>query len=1065
MENQNMENQVFKIYLVPSYKSVVYEKTETTPDYCSVAQSFMSKDIKKIVKELKNDKQYHQVLFKNDVLKFNIDIDGLPKNMYEDLEQRIFNEISALDENLEFELAYTRNENGKKNIETKTKDYIYSHITLTGICATSSQQKIFWSNFVNKYPEYEGFCDFGHLGCAKKWYRLPNQTKEQKPNTEHYIKAGEMRDFILHDLEGCVNIDDKIINIEKEGKKKMKKEGKEELKEYENIPISENDKKLVELLNPELFYKYEDWNKMCWIFKSAGLSFELFDELSKKHDKLGKYNRNDNLLKWNNQKVSKINIGLIHHLVKKSNPEKYKELGLNYILKQDEEKTDIIKFSERYLLPKETVKISNQNDLLQKNIINFFNSDEYKSLSLKSPYGTGKTQMIKKIIDTFECKKILWLTYRKTLTNNIIGGEKFGKEYGFKSYQENKFDAERLIIQLESIQKLSYNMDFVDDEHCEYPSYDLVIIDEVESILAQFNSPTFKGASKECFDFVQNIIINSNKMLVLDGDISNRTYKFIDNFGKSINLVNDIKINKRTFKITEDRNKFIETIDADLDKNKKVVIVSMASTQCDTFSNRLTEKYPKKKILSYTGSSSDSTKKDFNNVDEIWAEADVLIYSPTCEAGVNFDKKHFDKMYGIFTDKSTTPRGLLQMFARIRQINETEIMILNDGVFSNHEVNISQYFVFEEVKNSIMALEGIQMKTENILINGKMCKSTKLSAYDVNYIYNRVEQLNSGSYYFLAYLEMMCLKKGHEFIKLNDAPEKDENGKKPEALDKENKVSKIDVILSTPDITKEEYEQALENQKKDNADEEEKNKVNRYVYKKALGIDFLVDGEEDDGVIITGKKFIQTFDVNSINNFVSLIDTSNIKDYTDNQTKEYKDKAELINKLIVDLGFNNIFDTKQILKTDFETKMNEVLKNNVLFTNQQNTQIRFNLNKTKKIDSVKGFLGFVNTLFESYNIKLSYGRIRVKGQKEKVACYNLEILNDINELLEYKIRKGFKFVDTQNIRTKPKTETYKHLIDWDKLKQQEEERAKRQKEREEELNKYAFGEINPLDML
>jgi len=956
-------------------------------------------------------------------------------------------------------MSYTRNENGKKNIETGTKNYIYSHISFDNICMSGTKQKIFWNNFVNKYPKYDGFVDYGHLGSAGKWFRLPNQTKEQKKKTEHIIIEGEMRDFILHDIEGCENLDKYITEL-KEEKKRIKKEGKEELKEFEKIPITEDDEKLINLIPAEMFYKYEDWIKLVWIFKSVGFSFDVFDKLSQKNDKLGKYDATENLKKWNTAKMSKINIGLIHHIVRKANPEEYKKLNITNFFKQEDEKKDIIKFCKRYLLPEKfkgaynKEKINDTNDLLQKSVIELFNDEKIKTLSLKSPYGTGKTQMIKSVINTFNPQKVLWITYRKTLTNNIIGGEKFGPEFGFKSYQENKFDVDRLIIQLESILKLSCQMDFIDDNHCEFPSYDLVIVDEVESILSQFNSPTFKGASKECFEFLKNVIINSNKLLVLDGDISNRTYKYIETFGKSINLVNEIKINKRKIKITHLRNKFIESIDEDLDNGLKVAIISMSSKQCDKFSERLKEKYPKKCILTYTGSSSDENKKDFNDVDNIWDKADVLIYSPTCESGVNFDKKHFNKMYGILSDKSTTPRGLLQMFARIRQIENNEILILNE-CFRNNYIKNDGYFCFDEVKNSILALEGIKLNTENIMINGKMCASTKLNAYDTNYTYNRMEQLNASAYYFLSNFEMMCLNKGHDFEILKDRP-CDTGIKKEEDIDTEFKISNIDILLQTEDIDKNQHEDFLKKQQKDNATQEEKQQISRFFYKKQLSIDILENNEES-------KKFCEMFNVNSINNFISLINLNNIKESTDNQTKEFKDRAQLINGLINDMGFANIFDNKHIFKTEFEPAMENILKNNILFTNQLNTQVRFNLNKIKKIESVKGFLGFVNSLLESYNVKVSYDRKRVKGEKEKVACYNLEILNDINELLEYKIRKGFKLVDDKNIRPKSTTEKYKNMIDFEKLKEIEERRAENIKYREEMKNALKEQLANPLD--
>ena len=58
--------------------------------------------------------------------------------------------------------------------------------------------------------------------------------------------------------------------------------------------------------------------------------------------------------------------------------------------------------------------------------------------------------------------------------------------------------ADRLMIQLESTLKLYSEMDFIDENTSIYPSYDLVIIDEIESILSHFEChQTFHGKSKD----------------------------------------------------------------------------------------------------------------------------------------------------------------------------------------------------------------------------------------------------------------------------------------------------------------------------------------------------------------------------------------------------------------------------------------------------------------------------------------------------------------------------------------------------------------------------------------
>ncbi len=49
-------------------------------------------------------------------------------------------------------------------------------------------------------------------------------------------------------------------------------------------------------------------------------------------------------------------------------------------------------------------------------------------------------------------------------------------------------------------------MDFTDENTSIYPSYDLVIIDEIESILSHFEcNQTFLGKSKDTFELIQKI--------------------------------------------------------------------------------------------------------------------------------------------------------------------------------------------------------------------------------------------------------------------------------------------------------------------------------------------------------------------------------------------------------------------------------------------------------------------------------------------------------------------------------------------------------------------------------
>jgi len=801
---------------------------------------------------------------------------------------------------------------------------------------------------------------------------------------------------------------------------------------YEFKELKQIDQDILNLLDRKKhFGNTQSWLKMCWLFKSVGYSFDVFDKLS---EGLKGYNKNGNKYHWDCQKVGNVNIGIIHHLAKQDDPEGYENLNppitKESLFGTKEKAFEYTRISKRYLLPKDVetittdfVKVTKEDHdtVLQEKIIEFFEDDTIKSFNLKSPYDTGKTQMIQRIINTYNPKRILWLSYRKTLTNDILGN--FETLFNFKDYQKHEYTADRLIIQLESVQKIGCEMTFFQGEEEEvlmkYPGYDVVIIDEVESILGHFRSPTFKGTSKACFHYIQNVIQNSRKIITLDGDMGNRAYKFIASFGRFINVVNDIKINPKKFIIDEDEKHFLNEIQKDLISNKKIVIVSMSSNKCDTLEEKIILEYgKKKKVLVYTGSSGDDTKEDFKKVLEKWSKCDVLIYSPTVESGVNFDMKYFDKMYGIINDRSTTPRAFFQMLARVRKFESNDVLIL-DKVFNTDIVNPNRiFFKFEEVKESIMLLESVDLETCDVVRNGEVYKTQKLSPYDINYIYNRTEELNASIKNWLSYFHSLALIKGHSIKYLKNKPMKiDKFMIDPDENEEiENQVSSNDKLIATPNIDNQEYKVLLTKQEKSKATKKDKMKIKKHTMKLNLGLDEL------------DADVLELFDDHSVSKFTSLIDIDNIKKNDDTDYLEAVDRSKQVKNLLQDIGFKHVFDKTVIDKETFTKTAAKIIKTNEMFTNISNSQIRFNLDKDKGLKSNKAFLGFINTILERYSLKIQYFKKTV-NQVANIPFYRLDQLNCINELLEYKILKGCKFYDSNNVRTKADTKQYAHLVD------------------------------------
>jgi len=792
---------------------------------------------------------------------------------------------------------------------------------------------------------------------------------------------------------------------------------------YPKVEITAEDYKLINLIPNHHFNDNKEWRKMIWIFKSLNLPFEEFVKLSSQSPKFHGIQDCWNWWKCCKNTTDKINIGLIHSLVKKENPEEYFKLNFKYIT-EDDTKEDVIEMNKLYLLDLDNDKLDKEEDPLTNLINGFFKDDKIKSFNLKSPYDTGKTKLIQKVIKKFKPERILWLSYRKTLTNDILGS--FGEDFDFKDYQDGDYMADRLIIQLESILKIE-GVVFEGVE--QLPRYDLVIIDEVESILSQFNSTTFKGLSKESFEYIEGILYNSKKIITLDGDLGQRTYKYIKSFGKCLNVVNTVKKNQKIFDITDDYEKYKTSIKKDILNGLKIVIVSMSSGKCNELRDFINNEVKKDlNILVYTGSSSDYLKNELKNVLKNWQEADVLIYSPTIEAGVNFDIPHFNKIYGLICDKSTTPRAFLQMLARVRKTSDNNILIFNDA-FKHNKMTINQYYNYNEVKDLLISFEDIKISNEIKLIEGMMCKISELKPYDVNYIYNKLENLNANKYSFLSYLIMLMINKGH-IVKVNNitAEEKAEakflkndlieKGLIEEEEEEETSNNKT-MILNAVDIDDNEYEKLMKKQRASIATEDEKLLIKKHSYKKKLGVDRL---SED---LLDGYLYKERID-----RFIYLIDEANIPDYKDNQTKEHRERVRLLKSAVEELGFKNIFDNTAISGEKFEENIFIVQQTNAIFTDFKGSKILFNINKNKEVKTTKAFLGFFNGLLHDYCFKIQYNRKSEKGIKK--AVYNIVELDGANELLEYKIKKGMKITDTHKIRPKPESKQWLDLIDIEK---------------------------------
>lgn len=761
-------------------------------------------------------------------------------------------------------------------------------------------------------------------------------------------------------------------------------------------------RKYLQLVKIEKMDNYEDWLSigMClYNCNNSSDSLSLWLDWSKGSVS---YNEAECIRKWNGfEKRTTMAIGYLKYHAKLHSPSEFKRF--NNVLTDDYKKKSL-KINRKYLLDRE--KDMNHDDTLLNEIRRLF-SGEIKALSMKSQYGSGKTDMIERIIQHYNPEKVLWISYRRSLTTNLHG--KF-KNYNFDNYMNYDYSGNRLICQIESLDNIQTFDDFIRE-------YDLVILDEIESILNHFESPTIANKRKT-FRLMQGFCRDSKWILALDGDFSDRSYKFLEKVseGKQSIIVNEYTDIKKKMVLTKDKEKFDKMIDEDLKAGKNIAICSMSSSLCNDYADRYEKIY---KTTRHNSKSDDKKKDKLEDVNNYWNQFQLIIYSPTIESGVDFDGEHVDKLYCILSARSTSQRAFMQMCARIRKIRDDTINIYANGLIDRKEV---EYYSYDDIKEYLREIPEVESDVviDNATGRTKMIKKViDFELYDEIKIYNVMESSNKNGYYLIPLLREIAISKGYKFEISEDKMKKDTNSK-------ELRDARLDKMLDLGNSNEEEYQKLKKKQRMSDATEEDKMKMERYYLRTELGLDRL-----DKDMLKNARDRIS-----KIHNMMILIDERNIKGINSNvfdyDVEKERQKREIILDLVRRLGYCNVFDKEEIHRNILEKSLKEILKDGLYFKDLQRSQLLFGYGKLQD-DSRETHLRYLNKIFKRYGFKIAFRNERqmVENVSWNNYYYRLEVIDNINELIECKIRRGYKMSNGDNLEFKPLKRNLGHLYDID----------------------------------
>ena len=164
----------------------------------------------------------------------------------------------------------------------------------------------------------------------------------------------------------------------------------------------------------------------------------------------------------------------------------------------------------------------------------FMEQADQKSLIIRSRYGSGKTTFLQELIKEQNPKKVLFITYRQTLARDIMRNF---KKLGFKNYLDSYEDpavwnSPRLIVQLDSLLNVVIKNDKFVCENAFDLEYDMIILDESESLLNHMDEKTMENKEIQTWDFFDELLKHSKKLVLLDGDMSQRPLSFAASYGE-----------------------------------------------------------------------------------------------------------------------------------------------------------------------------------------------------------------------------------------------------------------------------------------------------------------------------------------------------------------------------------------------------------------------------------------------------------------------------------------------------------------------------------------------------
>lgn len=678
---------------------------------------------------------------------------------------------------------------------------------------------------------------------------------------------------------------------------------------------------------------------------------------------------------------------------------------------------------------------------------------------IKSPKGSGKTTYLTNVLEDvirkyatleeyeentdpeddesfFSEEKILLIGHRQALIGELCQRLRLncylddkGKDYGEIWDRRNRYG-----VCLDSLWKIQDRR------------YDIVVIDEVEQVLAHFFSDTLGEKRYGMFGIFSKLIRSAKKVVALDADLGWITFTTLTDLVKSREVSNDSRKTKKTKKTKNpdkplpvhvyinqwkqyDRvihlypnvSQLIQRIKQDIVSGSRIFVCSNSKKKIKAldaalrkFEDELGQQISRIVITSENSRNVD-VQTFIKNITTECLNYQVILSSPSLGTGIDisFDngRQEIDKVYGIFENQINTHFEIDQQLARVRKPREVHAWISPACFNFETEFEVVKQ---DYLRRNFLSSIGEGFSPIKLDVEEEFSPFLKLAAMVISH--QRASK-NFLRHNFIRYRELQGWQV--ENVPLDEELQKEGRGflKEGKLIAKEEHINSI---LNARVLNRLEYE-SIEG-KLDDEDaqisEEEWSSFYRtrleLFYREPISKD-LIDRDR-------GGKYRRA--VNLYEDFLCIGDLTYEQYYklmTKSETgmpnpthqKLFVDRPSqciLIHGLLTctPIFKNRVFDTDVVFTKEDLKKFVKASKKMKVFVDTQlqiNTQIDLENKPTQHLNRILRLIG------------LEHSKVKVSSQDgEKVYAYQLDVkgLNSINELVEKRRNggaNGWTFLD------------------------------------------------------